>query len=156
MKKALLMLAASVAAIGSSYAQGYVFFSNQTATTPVKVNTSAAQSTFTATANTATPSYYFALFYSTSSSVVNGSSTAVVGTPNFSSPLVTGDGNWAQDPGVTGINNASGRNGGGFADANTAAANTGTYVPAGSGQDHFVVLGWSQTLAAPSRASRPF
>lgn len=158
MKKALFTLAAAVAAVASSYGQGYVVFGNQAGVTSVAVNSAGALSTFTPTANTASPSYYYALFYATSSSATfNGSSAGVVGTPTGDTvnSFVTGSSLFTQDAGVLGVNNTAGRTGGGFADSNPNNIANGTPVPAGT-QDAFIVLGWSANIGSTIASVQSF
>ena len=147
MKKALFTLAVSAAAVGSSFAQGLLYFSNSGAN-PVKVDSVAATGTYTAIPTSATPSYYFALFYSNTSSAANGSSAAVVGTTgDTAATFVTGDSTWVQDSGVLGGNNSSGR-AGGFADLAAGASVNGTSVPATISDPYLIVLGWSSNIGS--------
>ena len=141
MKKAFITLGLSAAVGSSGFAQGLLYFSNS-GEYPVKVNSTAAPNTFTPIPTSATPDYYFALFYSNTASTVNGSAAAVV-----ESETVTSDSNWIADPGVLGGNNSSGR-AGGFADLAANASFNGTYVPATISDPYLVVVGWSANIGS--------
>ena len=155
MKKTLLTLAVSAAAVGSSFAQGLLYFSNSGAN-PVKVDTAAAPSTYASIGTSATPNYYFALFYSNTSAAANGSSAAVVGTTgDTAATFVTGDSTWVQDSGVLGGNNSSGR-AGGFADLAAGASVNGTSVPATISDPDLIVLGWSANIGSTVASVKSF
>ena len=139
MKKAFITLGLSAVVGSSGFAQGLLYFGNS-GLNPVKVV--GLNGVATSMPTSATPNYYFALFYSNTASTVDGSAAPLV-----ASETVTSDPNWIADPGVLGGNNSSGR-AGGFADLAANASVNGTYVPATISDPYLVVLGWSANIGS--------
>jgi len=150
MKKIMTILALSAATITSGFSQGAIQFQNS-GTTRISANSSIGGTTFTALAN-ANNGYYFALFYSTSESTVNGSTAAVVGEPlDTASSFVLGDSGWTFAGGSTPAIAASqaASKGGTFASL-VADSNNNTYVNGVGAGDaaQFVVIGWSANIGS--------
>jgi len=147
MKKTLVTLVLAVAAISSSYAQGWVLF-NDTTTTKISTNSvttatagTATQLTFAAGAST---SYYYALFSSTSTQLIGGVTNAVIGA---NGTYAFNDGNWYfNNPGFGPDYGTNTLTAGRFNTTVSDPANSqGTQVTSGASQS-FVVIGWSSNI----------
>lgn len=155
MKKTLIVLALAVVAVTNGLAQGTITWANSNGS---KISTNsviggAATGLTFANTGTAATTYYYALFYSTSSGLVNGSSAAVVGTngayafndsaagwtflnPNAIGGYVTGP--------AYGTNAAAGR----FTPENTDPNHSGATITANTTSASWVVVGWSGTIGS--------
>jgi hypothetical protein len=153
MKKVLSFIAVGIVAASSAFAQGTVNFAG--GTTKVSVAASVGGTASLIAGNTtATPNYYFALFYSTSSPTVNGSSSPFSGTQASGSYVfeTTGQGwTFSQDYGTN--TTANGKFSSSVADVNGITTVSGL---AGGGASYFTVVGWSSNIGSTVAALQSF
>jgi hypothetical protein len=150
MKKTLIILALATAAVTSGLAQGTIFFGNSNGSkisTNAVVGGGAVGPTSVAVNGVLGTEYYYALFYSTASGLVDGSSTAVVGAGNYA----FNDSNWTflNPSAITGYvtgpayatNGAAGR----YTPENTDSGHGGATITANTTAANWVIIGWSAT-----------
>jgi len=138
MKKTLLILTAVTMAVASSQAQGFVTFGSSTQN--VSTNNTLAVLGATATGKTlGAGSFYYALFYSTSLTTINGSGAAVagIGATNLFGSGFTFSGDYASSTSTAGRWTSLNPNGDGTSTVSGLA---------GGASAQFVILGWSSTL----------
>ena len=132
MKKTIIAIAVSVGIVGSTFAQGTVLFNNNNGT---KVST-----TDGITSTFAAGSFYYALFASTSQTMVNGSAAPVTGT-NITSYAFDNAG-WVFQS--YGTNTATA---GRFVSSSSDALSQTSLTFAGGGSGgYFTVVGWSANI----------
>jgi len=155
MKKTLFTIALAAVATASTYAQGFVLFQNTAAagthiSTNSAVGGAATGQTF-ANAGTIGTTYYYALFYSTAATTVDGSSAAVAGNGNYAWQ----DSNWT----LASSTYATTEGFAGDLATNTTSVgklNSEAADPSNSGQTgiqtssaaNFVVVGWSANIGS--------
>jgi hypothetical protein len=140
MKKIVSILTISAALAVTASAQGLVNFNNSSAAA-TKISTNAVvggAAQGLSVLNTGTSSFYFALFASTTTNLVGGSSAAIVG--NTGSSYVFNASGWTfQGYATNGTTRA------GQVQGNSALALTGI---AGGATANFVVVGWSASIGS--------
>jgi hypothetical protein len=137
MKKLLLTLAVMATVASSAFAQGFVLFNN-TSAAGTKISTN--NLSVTGLAGAAPGDFYYALFYSASATLVNGSSSSIAGPGNY----VWNDANWHFGS-VYGTSTTAGRFVSNSADPNNSGGTPITGVPLGNTAE-FVVVGWSSQI----------
>ena len=159
-KLTLIAIAATMVSLGAQ-GQGLVQFGNSAgATSHISVNTTIGGAATGQFGAVAAGTYYFALFYSTSATTVEGSAASLLPTVgnNLNSSWVWNDTNWkfAGNGGATYNVNGNIFSSGGYAE-NTGAAGRVNTLLAGTAPDavaglgagssaQFVVVGWSSTI----------
>ena len=145
MKKLITTITALAIVSVSAYAQGYVNFANSSAAAS-KISTNSVPGGSATGLTTATAgSFYYALFYSSSATTVNGSALGVTPSASATGSYVWNDSNWAfagcYATNATTVGRVSG---------NTSANGTGAVVTgvAGGASAYFVVVGWSANLGS--------
>lgn len=128
------------AAIGTSFAQGYVLFNNGTTT---KISTNSVIGGAATGVTSGAGLYYYALFVSPSATTVGGSAGAVTGVGNYA----FSDSNWTLATGSLGADYGSSTATAGRFDSNVKDSNNsqGTGIASGANQQ-FVVVGWSANI----------
>jgi hypothetical protein len=137
MKKTLLTLALVASAASSVFAQGFVLFNN---TVAAATHVSTNNLSTTGLAGAASGDFYYALFYSASATLVNGSSSSIAGPGNY----VWNDSNWHFGNAYA-TTTTSGRLSSTSSDPNNSGGTPVTGVPLG-GTAEFVVVGWSAQI----------
>jgi len=143
MKKVLTIVAVGLLAVSSSFAQGTVNFAGGT----TKVSTSATlggAGTLIAGNTSSTPNYYFALFFSTTTANVNGSTAALGGSTTGYAFQTTGQG-WTFSQDYATNTTTAGRFSSAVADANGITTVSGL---AGGAAAYFTVVGWSSNIGS--------
>jgi len=150
MKKTLIILALATAAVTSGLAQGTIFWNNGN-TSKISTNSVVGGAATGATlANTAGGSYYYALFFSTASGLVSGSSSAVVGAGNYA----FNDGNWnflnpnAISGYTTGPAIATNAAAGRFTVENLDSGHGNATITANTAAASWVIIGWSGNIGS--------
>jgi len=148
MKKTIITISllATVAA-SSAFAQGTVVFGNGN-TTKISTNSvvdGSGSGVINAFGTAGGQNFYYALFYSTTTSTVGGSTAAVIGTGGTYAFNASGWNNGSQSVGLLSTNAAGGR-------LQTSAPNSdGSFSVAGLGGGtaaNFVVVGWSANIGS--------
>jgi hypothetical protein len=154
MKKTLITLALASAFVSTGLAQGTIFWSNA-GNSKISVN-SVAGGAITgltpANVGTTATSFYYALFYSASSTAVGGVSTAILPTGGLNGTYAFEDSNWTfLSPGAIAgyavgpayaTNAAAGR----YTVVTTDPVHSAGTVTANTTPERWVVLGWSASL----------
>lgn len=141
MKKVLLTITVAIAAVASSYGQGFVIFNNTSAT---KISTnSVAGGAATGTTSATAGLFYYALFYSAASTTANGSAAAVIPTAQSIGTYVWDDSGWTANN-VLGANSTAGRF---LSSSPNGDGSTTVNGVAGGGNAQYVVIGWSANIA---------
>jgi len=137
MKKTLLTLALVATAASSVFAQGFVLFNN-TIAAATHISTNNLGNVGLAGVNAG--DYYYALFYSTTATTVNGSTAAVSGSGSY----VWSASGWSFGN-VYGTSSTPGRFVSSSADPNNSGGTAVSGVALG-GSAQFVVVGWSASI----------
>jgi len=142
MKKNLAVWAITAIAAMAAQAQGYVTFNNSTVT---KVSTNKVENGASTGFTSGGKTFYYALYYSTSTTSVNGQTAAISGRTNVN--YAFSDSAWTLAAYGTNLS------GGIFSSANADASGR-TPVPgvAGGTSANFVVIGWSAGIGTTAAA----
>jgi hypothetical protein len=153
MKKTLITLALATAVVSTGLAQGTINWANAN-NSKISVNATVggpATAVMVANAGTLASTYYFALFYSTTASLVGGSSSAIMGSTGATYAFNDSSWNFLNPSPISGFvvgpaygtNTTIGKFTVGTVDPTTGAVITPTTTPS-----YFVVVGWSANIGS--------